>query len=265
MLGRRSARSRTSSAWLATSSAPPLSDAQLAWAVDAAARAAEPAHALRPVTIADGPGDAMHSADGQRIDHLFDWVPSSSGSTWMRSHHDRATERRVAAGASRGGPRLRGSLVFTAATGASFGLVQRREPRSGPDRAATLTMATVGVLLAIRVPANLMGWLLLVSAVVSRRNSWGSCTPNGADQLRRIAGRPLPPRSTATSSSCRSRSWSSIPLIYPNGRLLAALAVAGGGADLVARHVYRKDGASARSDIRHDHREPVRHRESNPC
>ena len=129
-------------------------------------------------------------------------------------------------------------------------------------------MATVGVLLAIRVPANLVGWLLLVSAVVLSAEFLGRVRRMEPDQLRRIVaghGRcrldlQQPLRRAGPDHGRRD------PADYPNGRLLAALAVAGGSADLVARHVYRKDGASARSDIRHDLREPVRHRRNRtPC
>ena len=58
--------------------APPLSDAQLAWAVDAAREAGLPSQLtlFGRLTIAEGtPAMAMHSADGQGIDHLFDWGP----------------------------------------------------------------------------------------------------------------------------------------------------------------------------------------------
>ena len=57
---------------------PPLSDAQLAWAVDAAEEAGLPSQLtlFGRLTIAEGtPAMAMHSADGQGIDHLFDWGP----------------------------------------------------------------------------------------------------------------------------------------------------------------------------------------------
>ena len=58
--------------------APPLSDAQLAWAVDAAQEAGLPSQLtlFGRLTIADDtPAMTMHSADGQGIDHLFDWGP----------------------------------------------------------------------------------------------------------------------------------------------------------------------------------------------
>ena len=58
--------------------APPLSDSQLAWAVDAAKEAGLPSQLtlFGRLTIAEGtPAMVMHSADGQGIDHLFDWGP----------------------------------------------------------------------------------------------------------------------------------------------------------------------------------------------
>jgi hypothetical protein len=57
---------------------PPLSEAQLAWAVDAALEAGLPSQLtlFGRLTIAEGtPAMAMHAADGQGVDHLFDWGP----------------------------------------------------------------------------------------------------------------------------------------------------------------------------------------------
>lgn len=57
---------------------PPLSDAQMAWAVDAAEAAGLPAQLTLFVgnhTIADEtPAMEMHAADGRGLDHLFDWA-----------------------------------------------------------------------------------------------------------------------------------------------------------------------------------------------
>jgi hypothetical protein len=56
----------------------PLSDAQLAWAVDAAQEAGLPSQLtlFGRLTIAEGtPAMVMHAADGHGIDHLFDWAP----------------------------------------------------------------------------------------------------------------------------------------------------------------------------------------------
>jgi hypothetical protein len=58
---------------------PPLSDTQLAWAVDAAEDAGLPAQLTLFVgnhTLAEGtPAMEMHSADGTGVDHIFDWGP----------------------------------------------------------------------------------------------------------------------------------------------------------------------------------------------
>jgi len=58
---------------------PPLSDAQLAWAVDAAVEAGLPSQLTIFVgkhTIAEGtPAMEMHAADGQGVDHIYDWGP----------------------------------------------------------------------------------------------------------------------------------------------------------------------------------------------
>ena len=43
-----------------------------------------------------------------------------------------------------------------------------------PILLAVLAMATVGLTLAIRVPANKIGWLLLVSAVAQGIGTFGS-------------------------------------------------------------------------------------------
>jgi hypothetical protein len=57
---------------------PPLSNAQLAWAVDAAEEAGLPSQLtlFGRLTIAEGtPAMVMHAADGRGIDHIFDWGP----------------------------------------------------------------------------------------------------------------------------------------------------------------------------------------------
>jgi hypothetical protein len=58
---------------------PPLSDTQMAWAVDAAEDAGLPAQLTLFVgnhTLAEGtPAMEMHAADGTGVDHVFDWGP----------------------------------------------------------------------------------------------------------------------------------------------------------------------------------------------
>jgi hypothetical protein len=58
---------------------PPLSDTQMAWAVDAAEAAGLPAQLTIFVgnhTLAEGtPAMEMHAADGTGVDHIFDWGP----------------------------------------------------------------------------------------------------------------------------------------------------------------------------------------------
>jgi len=58
---------------------PPLSDTQMAWAVDAAEEAGLPAKLTIFVgnhTLAEGtPAMEMHAADGTGVDHIYDWGP----------------------------------------------------------------------------------------------------------------------------------------------------------------------------------------------
>jgi hypothetical protein len=58
---------------------PPLSDTQMAWAVEAAEDAGLPAQLTLFVgnhTLAEGtPAMEMHAADGTGVDHVFDWGP----------------------------------------------------------------------------------------------------------------------------------------------------------------------------------------------
>ncbi len=58
---------------------PPLSDTQMAWAVDAAEEAGLPAQLTLFVgnhTLAEGtPAMKMHAADGTGVDHVIDWFP----------------------------------------------------------------------------------------------------------------------------------------------------------------------------------------------
>ena len=85
-------------------------------------------------------------------------------------------------------------------------------------------MATVGVLLSIRVPANLIGWLLLVSAVVLSAEFLGLVY---AEWSRTSFDGSLP--GTAVAAWIYSNLFVvpvltmvvAIPLIYPNGRLLS--------------------------------------------
>ena len=62
---------------------PPLSDTQLAWAVERAREAGLPNQFTifsGNHTIAEGtPAMETHAADGKGIDHLFDWLPVISG------------------------------------------------------------------------------------------------------------------------------------------------------------------------------------------
>jgi hypothetical protein len=62
---------------------PPLSDSQLAWAVDEARAAGMPNEFSVFVgnhTIAEGtPAMGKHAADGKGVDHLGDWFPAAVG------------------------------------------------------------------------------------------------------------------------------------------------------------------------------------------
>ena len=144
----------------------------------------------------------------------------------MRSTTERVTERRGRRGTRAAAVLAFGAaLVFTAATGASFVLSSAVSPDLGLIVLATLTMATVGVLLAIRVPANLVGWLLLVSAVVLSAEFLGLVY---AEWSRIGYDGSLP--GTAVAAWIYSNLFVvpvlimvvGIPLIYPNGRLLSA-------------------------------------------
>jgi hypothetical protein len=143
----------------------------------------------------------------------------------MRSPTDPVTERRGRRGARAAaavafGAALAMSTATTAAIVASgalnldFGLLLLAE----------LSMATVGLILSIRVRANLIGWLLLVSAVVLSAEFQGLVY---AEWSRVSAGGSLP--GTAVAAWIYSNLFAipvlilaiGIPLIYPNGRLLS--------------------------------------------
>ena len=90
---------------------------------------------------------------------------------------------------------------------------------------AVLAMAAVGALLAVRVPANKVGWLLLVSAVVLGMEFLGAVYAGGSVAY---AGGSWP--GTAVAAWIYSVLLSvpvliisvGIPLIYPDGHLLSA-------------------------------------------
>jgi MFS family permease len=143
----------------------------------------------------------------------------------MRSPTDRVTERRGRRGARAAAFLAFGAaLAFTALTGASFVVSSAVSPDLGLIVLATVTMATVGVVLAIRVPANLVGWLLLVSAVVLSGGFLGLVY---AEWSRISFDGSLP--GTAVAAWIYSNLFVvpvlimvvGIPLIYPDGRLLS--------------------------------------------
>jgi hypothetical protein len=93
-----------------------------------------------------------------------------------------------------------------------------------PILIAVLAMAAVGLTLAIRVPANKIGWLLLVAAVVQGIGTFGSVY---AGWSLAKAGGSLPGTAVAAWIDINLQTVPvlittvAIPLIYPDGRLLS--------------------------------------------
>jgi hypothetical protein len=106
------------------------------------------------------------------------------------------------------------AIVVSGAFNLDFGLLLLAE----------LSMATVGLILSIRVRANLIGWLLLASAVILSAEFLGLVY---AEWSRVRAGGSLP--GTAVAAWIYSNLFAipvmtlaiGIPLIYPNGGLLS--------------------------------------------
>ena len=143
----------------------------------------------------------------------------------MRSPTDRVTERRGRRGARAAAALAFGAaLAMSAVTGARSSRPAPSSPTSGLILLAVLSMATVGSILSIRVPANLVGWLLLVSAVVLSAEFLGLVY---AEWSRISFDGSLP--GTAVAAWIYSNLFAvpvlimvvGIPLIYPNGRLLS--------------------------------------------
>lgn len=143
----------------------------------------------------------------------------------MRSPADGVTERRGRRGARAAAVLAFGAaLAMSAFTGGALIATGTVVPDFAPVLLAVLTMATVGVLLAIRVPANLVGWLLLVSAVVLSAEFAALVY---AEWSRTIFNGSLP--GTTVAAWIYSNLFVvpvmimvvGIPLIYPNGRLIS--------------------------------------------
>jgi hypothetical protein len=143
----------------------------------------------------------------------------------MRSPTDRVTERRGRRGARAAAFLAFGAaLAMSAATGGALIASGTVVPDFGLILLAVLCMATVGSILSIRVPANLVGWLLLVSAVVLGAQFLGLTY---AEWSRTYFDGSL--AFTAVAAWIYSNLFTvpvlimvvGIPLIYPNGRLLS--------------------------------------------
>ena len=143
----------------------------------------------------------------------------------MRSRTDRVTQHRGRRGARAAAFLAFGAaLAMSAVTGGALIASGTVVPDFGLILLAVLSMATVGSILAIRVPANLVGWLLLVSAVVLSAEFLGLVY---AEWSRIYFDGSLP--GTAVAAWIYSNLFAvpvlimvvGIPLIYPNGRLLS--------------------------------------------
>jgi hypothetical protein len=141
----------------------------------------------------------------------------------MRSPTDPVTERRGRRGARAAAAVAFGAaLAMSAATTAAIVASGALNLDFGLLLLAELSMATVGLILSIRVRANLIGWLLLVSAVVLSAEFLGLVY---TEWSRVTAGGSLP--GTAVAAWIYSNLFVipvltlaiGIPLIYPNGRL----------------------------------------------
>jgi hypothetical protein len=117
---------------------------------------------------------------------------------------------------------LAGVVVVTTLTATAMGLVGQFVPDMLLADVAVLVMATVGTLLAIRIPGNAIGWLLLVAAICLGIENFGISYMNLS--LRVAAG---------TFPGTAAAAWLyvlfdpglaailMIPLVYPDGRLLS--------------------------------------------
>jgi hypothetical protein len=118
------------------------------------------------------------------------------------------------------------AVATVVVTGTAFLFALDQVPVDFPVVAlAVLAMATTGCILAIRVPANLVGWLLAVSALTLGVEILGVAYAQGSQAF---AGGSWP--GTAVAAWLYSNLLSvpvlimtiGIPLIYPDGRLLSA-------------------------------------------
>jgi hypothetical protein len=117
---------------------------------------------------------------------------------------------------------LAAGAVVTTVTATALGLVDRAGPAPLLVAVAVLVLATIGTLLAIRVPGNAIGWLLLVTAVCLGIWALGTAYWNMSV---RIAAGALPGTAVAAWLYVMFNPITAlnvaIPLIYPDGRLLS--------------------------------------------
>jgi hypothetical protein len=117
---------------------------------------------------------------------------------------------------------LAAGAVVTTITGTAMGLFDQIVPDLLLADVAVLAMATVGTLLAIRIPGNAIGWLLLVAALCMGLEILGD------SYMRlslKVAAGTLPGTAVAALSYVFLGPVVgvsvAIPLIYPDGRLLS--------------------------------------------
>jgi hypothetical protein len=117
---------------------------------------------------------------------------------------------------------LAGGAVVTTITGTAMGLFDEIVPDLLLAGVAMLAMATVGTLLAIRIPGNAIGWLLLVAALCMGLEILG-------DSYMRLSLKVAAGTMPGTAVAAMSYMFLgpvvavsvAIPLIYPDGRLLS--------------------------------------------
>jgi hypothetical protein len=117
---------------------------------------------------------------------------------------------------------LAGGAVVTTITGTAMSLFDEIVPDLLLAGVAVLAMATVGTLLAIRIPGNAIGWLLLVAALCMGLEILG-------DSYTRLSLKVAAGTMPGTAVAALSYIFLgpvvgvsvAIPLIYPDGRLLS--------------------------------------------
>jgi hypothetical protein len=117
---------------------------------------------------------------------------------------------------------LAGGAVVTTITGTAMSLFDEIVPDLLLAGVAVLAMATVGTLLAIRIPGNAIGWLLLVAALCMGLEILG-------DSYMRLSLKVAAGTMPGTAVAALSYMFLgpvvavsvAIPLIYPDGRLLS--------------------------------------------